>query len=371
MKKILRIVLIVLLVAGFFGTIVFLYQKSVKKPDVFELVKAEYGNIERKTMATGSVVPRQEIEIKPQVSGIVSEIFIEPGDKVEAGQILAKVKIIPDLVNLNASESRVNRANIQLKDAKEDYDRQQELFEKDIISKSEFQKIATAFKTAKEAVSASEDNLQLVKEGVTKKYGAATNTLIRSTIDGMVLDVPIKEGNSVIQANTFNAGTTIATVADMSDMIFQGKIDETEVGKVKQGMGLQLTIGALENDTFQAVLTYIAPRGVEDNGAIQFEIKADVALKEGRFVRSGYSANGNIVLESKSDVMIIDESLIRFKNDSAYVEVLISTEEAEVQAFEKKYIETGLSDGIKIEVTDGLTLEAEMKGKKIDPKKKS
>ena len=371
MKKILRIVVIVLLVSGFVGTIYFLYQKSVKKPNVYELVKAEYGDIERKTMATGSVVPRQEIEIKPQVSGIVSDIYIEPGDKVEKGQILAKVKIIPDLVNLNASESRVNRAKIQLKDAKADYDRQKGLLEKDIISKGEFQKVATSYNGAIEELASAEDNLQLVKEGVTKKYGSATNTLIRSTIDGMVLDVPIKEGNSVIQANTFNAGTSIAMVADMSDMIFLGKIDETEVGKVKQGMGLELTIGALENDTFQAVLTYIAPKGIEDNGAIQFEIKADVTLKSNRFVRSGYSANGNIVLEGKSEVMVIDESLVRFSNDSSYVEVLVSNKEAEEQKFDKKFIETGLSDGIKIEVVGGLTLDDEMKGKKIDPKKKS
>lgn len=371
MKKFLRIFLIILFAAIFIGTIVFLYQKSVKKPDVYELVNAEYGNIERKTMATGSVVPRQEIEIKPQVSGIISEIYIEPGDKVEEGQILAKVKIIPDLVNLNASESRVNRAKIQLKDAQEDYDRQKELYEKDIISKSEFQKVVTGYRAAKEELAAAEDNLQLVKEGVTKKYGSATNTLIRSTIDGMVLDVPIKTGNSVIQANTFNAGTTIAAVANMSDMIFEGKIDETEVGKVMQGMNLELTIGALENDTFQAVLTYISPKGVEDNGAIQFEIKADVELKEDRFVRSGYSANGNILLESKSDIMIIDESLVRFKNDSSYVEVLISDMDAEEQEFKQKFIETGLSDGIKIEVVSGLTLEDQLKGKKIDPKKKS
>lgn len=368
MKKFFRILMFVLLGVSILGTIYFLYQKSVTAPVKYELETAKFDDIQRKTMATGSVVPRKEIEIKPQVSGIISELYIEPGDKVEAGQVLAKVKIIPDLVNLNGAESRVNKAEIQLAYAKDDYDRQKELFEKEIISKSDFQKAVSSFSSAKEELATAEDNLQLVKEGVTKKYGSATNTLIRSTIVGMVLDVPVKEGNSVIQSNTFNAGTTIATVADMSDMIFLGKIDETEVGKVKLGMPLQLTIGALENDTFMAVLTYIAPKGVEDNGAIQFEMKADVELKEGRFVRSGYSANGNIVLDNKQNVLVVDESVVGFSNDSAFVEIL--TAEEPEQTFEKRYIETGLSDGIRIEVTSGLTVDDKIKGKKVDEKKK-
>lgn len=369
MKKFFRILLFSLLGLIIVGTLYFLYQKSVEPPVKYELVNAKIDDIERKTMVTGSVVPRKDIEIKPQVSGIISEMYIEPGDKVEAGQILAKVKIIPDLVNLNGAESRVKRADIQLAYAKDDFARQKELFEKEIVSKSDFQKAITALQNAQEELASASDNLQLIKEGVTKKYGSATNTLIRSTIEGMVLDVPVKEGNSVIQSNTFNAGTTIATVADMSDMIFLGKIDETEVGKVKLGMELHLTIGALENDTFMAVLAYIAPRGIEDNGAIQFEMKADVSLKEGRFVRSGYSANGNIVLDSKEDVLVVDESVVRFSNDSAYVEVLTSEEDE--QLFEKKFIKTGLSDGIRIEVIEGVTVDDQIKGKKVDPKKKS
>nr|MDA3817742.1 HlyD family efflux transporter periplasmic adaptor subunit [Prolixibacteraceae bacterium] len=215
-----------------------------------------------------------------------------------------------------------------------------------------------------EELQAAEDNLELIKKGVTKKSAKTTNTLIRSTINGMVLDVPVEVGNSVIQANTFNAGTTIAIVADMTDMVFEGKVDETEVGKIREGMDIILTIGAIDDEKFDAVLTYLSPKGVEENGAIQFEIKADVNLKEGQFIRAGYSANASIVLEKREDVMVIPESLLKFENDSAYVEV-----ETDTQMFEKRSVKVGLSDGINIEVIDGLSFDDEIKGEKMDPKK--
>ncbi|MBN2261823.1 MAG: efflux RND transporter periplasmic adaptor subunit, partial [Prolixibacteraceae bacterium] len=295
---------------------------------------------------------------------IIEEVYLEAGQMVKTGDIIAKVQIIPDMINLNNAESRVNRAKLNYDDAKIDYDRQKELFDKKVIAYEEYQKAQLSFNTAREELQTAEDNLELIKKGVTKKSATTTNTLIRSTINGMILDVPIEVGNSVIQANTFNAGSTIAIVADMTDMIFEGKVDETEVGKIHEGMDIILTIGAIDNEQFDAVLTYLSPKGVEENGAIQFEIKADVNLKEGQFIRAGYSANASIVLEQRDSVMVIPEGLLKFEGDSAYVEV-----ETDSQVFEKRFIQIGLSDGINIEVLDGLTTEEKIKGEKIDPKK--
>jgi len=366
MKKVLRILGIVLLVGAFGGTLFFLYQKSKKKPDVFETKNPFISDVVMKTVATGSVVPRFEIEIKPQVSGIIDEIYVVAGDRITKGDIVAKIKIIPDMVTLNAAETRLNRAEINFEDAKTDYERQQKLFDKNVISYEEFKDAKVAYDSAKEELTAAENNLELIKNGVTKKAENSTNTLVRSTINGMVLDVPVEVGNSVIQSNTFNDGTTIATVADMHDMIFEGKVDETEVGKIKEGMPIELEIGAIEKEKFQAALEYISPKGVEENGAIQFEIKAKVQLKEGQFIRAGYSANANIVLERKDSVMVIPEGLLTFENDSSFVDVLIAEEE---QEFEKRVVKTGLSDGINIEITEGLSVEDKVKGEKIDPKK--
>ena len=366
MRKIIRIFGIAIVVVIFGGTILFLYNKSKKHPDEYKTKQPFIANVIQKTVATGTVEPRQEIEIKPQVSGIIDEIYIEAGDNVKKDQVIARIKIIPDMVTLNSAESRLNQANIDFQDAKIDFDRQQKLYDSDVISYEEFKKSKVAFDLAKEERSAAENNLELIKNGVTKKAETATNTLVRSTITGMVLDVPVKVGNSVIQSNTFNDGTTIAIIADMNDMIFDGKVDETEVGKIKEGMPIELEIGAIEKAKFAAILKYISPKGVEENGAVQFEIKADVSLKENHFIRSGYSANANIVLDKKDSVMVIPEGMLRFEHDSAYVEVLTNAEES---TYEKRMVKTGISDGINIEILEGLTMNDKVKGEKIDPKK--
>ena len=365
MKKVLRIFGIVVLIGVFGGTMYFLYNKSKKKPDVFETKTPFVSNVIMKTVATGSVVPRFEIEIKPQVSGIIDELYVQAGDRIAKGQVIAKIKIIPDMVNLNSAETRLNRAKINHEDAQIDYDRQQKLFDKSVISYADFKTAKVAYDSAKEELTAAENNLELIKNGVTKTAKTATNTLVRSNNDGMVLDVPVEVGNSVIQSNTFNDGTTIAIVADMHDMIFEGKVDETEVGKIKEGMPIELEIGAIDKEKFEAILAYISPKGKEENGAIQFEIKADVRLKEGQFIRAGYSANANIVLDRKDSVMVIPEGMLKFEKDSSYVEV----QAGEEQKFEKRYVKTGLSDGINIEITEGLKQEDKVKGEKIDPKK--
>ena len=367
MKKVFRFLGIAILIVAFAGTLFFLYSKSKKKTDIFENKNPFYSDVVMKTVATGSVVPRYEIDIVPQVSGIIDELFVEPGDRISKGQTIARIKIIPDMVTLNSAETRVNRAKINFEDAQIDYDRQQKLFDKNVISYEEFKTAKVGYDSAKEELAAAENNLELIKNGVTKKAATATNTLVRSTINGMVLDVPVKEGNSVIQANTFNAGTTIASVADMSDIIFEGKVDETEVGKIKGGMPIELEIGAIDKEKFDAVLEYISPKGVEENGAIQFEIKANVQLKEGQFIRAGYSANANIVLERKDSVMVIPEGLLQFNNDSSFVEV--NTGSSEEPVYKKRKVKTGLSDGINIEITEGLKLDDKVKGEKMDPGK--
>jgi HlyD family secretion protein len=356
MKKVLRIAVLVIILGIFLLTIVYLYNKSKQKPVIYKTEKPFYTSITRKTVATGSVVPRKEIEIKPVVSGIVEEIYIEAGKNVRKGQNIAKIRIIPDLVNLNNAEGRLDRAKIAFDDAKINFDREEKLFKEAVVAQSEFQAIQVTYKNARQEVDAAEVNLELIREGVNKKSGKVTNTLITSTIEGMILDIPIKVGSSVIEANNFNAGTTIATVADVRDMIFQGKVDETEVGKIRPGMGLLLSIGAIENDTFQATLKYISPKGVVENGAVQFEIKADVNLKEGQFIRAGYSANADIVLEKKDKVLAVREGDLLFEGDSTFVEV-----ETGPQKFEKRQIKTGLSDGINIQVISGLTEKDKIK----------
>lgn len=356
MKRFLKILILIVILAIFAITIIYLYRKSQEKPIVYTTETAFITNIIRKTVATGSVIPRKEIEIKPQVSGIVEEVFVEAGKKVRQGDILARVRIIPDLVTLNNAEARLEKAKITQEDAKINFDRQKKLFDQGVIAAAEYQQAQLALKNSRQELEASEANLELIREGVNKKSGKTTNTLIRSTIDGMVLDVPIKVGSSVIETNNFNAGTTIASVADVGDMIFQGKVDETEVGKIVTGMDLLLSIGAIQNDTFHATLKYIAPKGVLENGAVQFEIKADVVLKPGQFIRAGYSANADIVLEKKDKVVAIKESLLQFEGDSAYVEV-----ETGKQKFEKRQLKTGLSDGINIEIVSGIDLKDKIK----------
>ncbi len=313
-------------------------------------------NIIKKTTATGSVVPRKEIEIKPVVSGIIDELYVEEGDLVKKGDLLAKIRIIPNMINLNNAESRVNVAKINLKDAKRNYERQLGLFEKGVIAKADYESYEVTYQNAQEELETAEETLELIKEGQIKNSGTPTNTLVRSTIDGMVLNIPVEIGYQVIEANNFNAGTTIASIADMGEMVFEGYIDESEVGKISEGMPLILTIGALDDVSFDAVLEHISPKGQEKNGAIQFEIKADVILREDRFIRAGYSANADIVLDRADSVLAIPESLLVFEKDTVYVEV-----ETTPQQFEKRYIETGLSDGITIEVVSGLSKEDKIK----------
>lgn len=356
MKTFFKILLGVILFGVIGYTMYFLYQKSQEEPVVYETDVPVTIDIIKKTTATGSVVPRKEIEIKPVVSGIIDEIYVEEGEMIKKGDLIARIRIIPNMINLNNAKSRIEVAKINLKDAKRNYDRQLSLLEKGVIAKADFESYETAYYNSQEELETAEETLELIKEGQTKNAGGQTNTLVKSTIDGMILDLPVEIGYQVIESNNFNAGTTIATIADMGQMVFEGNIDETEVGKIKEGMPLILVIGAIEDIEFEAVLEHISPKGVEINGAVQFEIKADVKLLDNQFIRSGYSANANIVLDKADSVLAISESLLQFENDTVYVEVETST-----QVFEKRYIKTGLSDGINIEVLEGLTKEDKIK----------
>lgn len=365
MKKAFRYIFFGALIILFFWTIYFLYAKSKKPPVEYEVEKPFHTDIIRKTVATGSIIPRKEVFIKPRVSGIIEKLFVEAGERIKNGDVIARVKIIPDMLNLSNAESRVNRAQLSVDNAKIDYDRQFELFKSGVISKSEFQPYELAIKNAQEELRSAQDNVDLIKEGATKNSGGVTNTLIRSTITGMILDVPVKEGNSVIESNTFNEGTTIASVADLGEMIFEGKVDESEVGKLNEGMDLILTIAAIEDQKYNAKLEYIAPKGVSENGAIQFLIRAAVNLDDKNFIRAGYSANADIILQRKDSVLAIKESLLQFSGDSAFVEV-----ENEPQHFQKRYIKTGLSDGLNIEVLEGVALSDRLKGLEKGEEKK-
>lgn len=313
----------------------------------------EIADLEKTTVATGKVEPRDEVLIKPQISGIISEVYKEAGQTIKQGEVIAKVKVIPELGQLNSAESRVRVAEISTAQAETDHERIKKLYNDKLISREDYEKSEVEIKKAREELQTAKDALEIIKEGITKNSASFSSTLIRSTIDGLILDVPIKVGNSVIMSNTFNDGTTIATVANMNDLIFKGKIDETEVGRIHEGMPVKLTIGALQNLTFDAELEYISPKGVEENGANQFEIKAAVHAPDSVQIRSGYSANAEIVLQRAQKVLAVPEGIIEFSGDSTFVWVM--TDSIPEQKFERRQIKTGMSDGIKLEIKEGLT----------------
>ena len=352
--------LLVVVAAIFIFTFVFLYQKSKPKITVYDTVTPTVADLEKTTVATGKVEPRDEILIKPQISGIIDELYKEAGQTIRKGEVIAKVKVIPELGTLNSAESRVRLAELNAKQGETDFARIEKLFEDKLISREEYEKAEVSVKQVREELQTAKDNLEIVKEGITKSSASFSSTLIRSTIDGLILDVPVKAGNSVIMSNTFNDGTTIATVANMNDLIFRGKIDETEVGRVHEGMPVKLTIGALQNLSFDATLEYISPKGVEENGANQFEIKAAIQVPDTVMIRSGYSANAEIVLERAQKALTLPESTIEFSGDSTFVYVM--TDSVPAQKFERKEVKVGMSDGIKIVIKDGVDGKAKVRG---------
>ncbi len=354
----------------FIGTFVFLYQKSQPEPIVYNEFTPKMGDVSKTTLITGKIEPRNEVNVKPQISGIITDIYKEAGDYIQAGEVIAKVKVIPDMGQLSSAESRVRLAEINAQQAKTDFDRDKALFDKHLVTAEAFDKTRQALKQAQEEVNAANDALEVVRDGVSKSNASASSTLIRSTISGVILDIPVKVGNTVILSNTFNDGTTIATLANMKDLIFRGNIDETEVGQLNIGVPMKITIGALQDVKLNASLEYISPKAVENNGANQFEIKAAIDVKGAKNLRSGYSANAEIVLESVKNVLTIPESAIEFSGDSTFV--YIAKGKGEQKTYERHPVTIGISDGVNIEIKKGLTTKDIVRGPQavVDDKNK-
>ena len=368
MKKAIRVILAALVALIFIGTFVFLYKNSLPKPVQYEVFTPAVLDLSRTTVVTGKIEPRDEVAVKPQISGIITELLKEAGQRVEAGEVIAKLKVIPDMNQLASAESRVRLSQLNLEQAKVDYERQKTLYDKGLISANDYEKVRQSYNQAREEASIAQEQLELTRDGVSASNASSSNTLVRSTISGIILDIPVKVGNSVILSNTFNDGTTIASVADMSKLIFRGNIDETEVGRLTVGMPMDITIGALQDLRFSASLEYISPKATATTGgANQFEIKAAVRVPtdslggSAALIRSGYSATANIVLENANQVLTIPEAAIEFSGDSTFVYIVKNPGAKELE-YERRQVQTGLSDGINIEVRSGLKTEERVRG---------
>ena len=355
--KILKYIGITLLISGALFAAAYFIKTNDKSAIIYETKKIITTSIEKKTVITGKVIPEDEVEIKPQIQGIIDALFVEEGDKVKTGDLLAKIKVVPNEQNLNAAEGRVANSKIVLKNSQIEFDRNKDLFDKGIISKQDFDNVQLRYNQSKLDVSNAVSDLQIIRLG-SKGGAASANTNIRATVPGTVLEIPVEEGFQVIASNSFNAGTTIATIADLNKMIFEGKVDEAEVGKLVVGMPLEVNLGAIEDQSLEAKLKFIAPKGNEEQGAVQFKIEADLFLNDSIFVRAGYSANASLIIERKDNVMAVEESLLQFdrETEKPYVEIQIGD-----QKFERRDIEIGLSDGVNVEVISGLTEDDQIK----------
>ncbi len=361
MKKFFKILLIVIVCIVFIGTFFYLYQNSKAKEEVYTLNYPTVESIERTTVLTGKIEPRDEIDIKPQISGIISEILVEAGDHINNGDIIAKIKVIPEESQLSSAESRVELAEIALREAERTFNRTRELYEKKYESREKFETDETALARARKDLEQAKDQLTIVRDGVSAANAQGSNTLVRSTVTGVVLEVPVKVGSSVIQANTFNDGTTIAKVADMTDLIFKGKVDETEVDLLKEGMNVRISVGAVANSDYPAVIEKIAPMASDENGANTFEVKAALSEAESSNLRAGYSANASVILEKVDSVLAVSESIVEYEADKAYVYIL--TDSVPKQQFKRKEIKVGISNGLVVEVkSDSITKTTPLRG---------
>lgn len=372
MKRTKTLIALLLIVVVFAAALYYLWQKNQEDPVTYTTESPSEQTIVIKTVATGSIVPKEEVLIKPNISGVVEEVFIEAGEYVKQGDLIAQIRVIPNVSNLTSAKNNIasNRTSLQtaeinFKTQKTIFDRQKELFEKGVIAANEFDQVNNTYLQAKQQVeqarinvTQSRQNYDIIKTGTTSGLGNIAQTQVRATVAGMVLDVPVKAGNQVIEANNFNEGTSIASLADVTKMIFEGKVDESEVGKIKEGLPLEITVGAIEDETFDAVLDYIAPKGVEENGAIQFEIKGTLKKMDSTFIRAGLSANASIILEKADKVLAIKEALVQYDKETKkpYVEVEVGD-----QKFERKDLELGIGDGIYVEVKSGISKDEKIK----------
>ena len=364
MKKFGKILMVVLVAALFIGTFAYLFQRSKPKEIQYQEVMPEKGDIAKSTVVTGKIQPRDEVNVKPQINGIVAELYKKAGETVQQNEVIAKLKVIPDMSQLSSAQSRLRLAEVNLTQAQTNYKREKELFDKNLVSAEEFEKVSQALEQAKEERAIAQETLEIVRDGVSSSNKSGSTTLVRSTISGLILDIPVKVGNSVTMSNTFNDGTTIATVANMDDLIFDGNIDETEVGRLHVGLPVRITVGALQDVHFDAALEYISPKATESNGTNLFEIKASVKVPSGVTIRSGYSANAEIVLDQAPGVLTLAESAIQWEGDSTFVYV------KGAEGWDKRPVETGLSDGVNIEIKSGLSEGETVRGTEIIKAKK-
>ena len=358
MKKSVTRIILLLIVVLFGGAMYYLYQKNAEDPVTYETDQASTQTIVKKTVATGSILPLEEVLIKPNISGVIEEIFVEGGDYVKSGDLICQIKVVPNLNALNDAKNNIDETKIGLDDQLRNLERQKGLFSKGVISKVDLERAQVTYDQAKQSYGAANKRYDIIKTGTTRGFGNAANTQIRATVSGMVLEVPVEVGNQVIESNTFNEGTTIAAIADVEKMIFEGKVDESEVGKISENLPLEITVGAIENKKFDAILDYIAPKGKEENGAIQFEIKGTLKKQDSVFIRAGLSANASIILAKVDSVLSIKEALVQFDEDSKEPYVEIATGD---QKFERRAIELGISDGIYVEVKSGLEKDEKIK----------
>ena len=353
LKTISGIVLLILLVY------VLKYFKDSNSKDIVEYKteKPFYSSVDTKIVATGKLNPEEEIEIKPQISGIVDKILVEEGDLVIKGDLIAKIRVVPNEQALVSAQSRIKTTKLSYNNAKTLFERNKTLFEKGYISRQDFENNELSLNQAEEVYNQAQNDYQIIKQGSVLGGGSA-NTNIIAQISGTILEIPVREGDQVIESNNFNAGTTIATVADMSQMIFEGKVDESEVEKLEEGIDIKVILGAINEKEFPAKLTFVAPKGIEQNGAVQFTIKADVEVESSKSIRAGYSANAEIEVESKDSVLVINESLLQFNRitEKPFVEILNNSGE-----FRTKNVEIGISDGINVEITEGVKLTDQIK----------
>ena len=370
MNKFVKYTLIGLVVLGALWAAVFFIKSNSKSSITYETSSPFIANIEKKTVATGKLIPEDEIEIKPQISGIIEKVYLEEGVEVKAGDLIAVIKVVPNEQSLNQASGRVKNAELALNNAKIEFERNKTLFEKGVISSQDFNNLKLTYNQAQQEVDNAKADYQIIRVGSTGGSSSA-NTNIRATVDGTILEIPVEVGDQVIQSNNFNDGTTIATIADLGKMIFEGKVDEGEVGKLKIGAPLKINLGAVEGKELDAKLRFIAPKGVEETGAVQFKIEGDVEESDDVFIRAGYSANASLVLERRDSVLVIPEALLQFdrQTDKPYVEVAVGA--AEEQKFERRDIEIGISDGINVEIISGLTKDDKVKQwNKTEPIKK-
>ena len=359
MKKFGKILMVVLIAALFIGTFVYLFQRSKPKEIQYQEMVPEMGNISKSTVVTGKIQPRDEVNVKPQINGIVAEMYKKAGEMVQQNEVIAKLKVIPDMSQLSSAQSRVRLAEVNLKQAQTNFDREKALYDKQLVSAEEFEQVSQALKQAKEEKAIAQETLEIVRDGVSSSNKSGSTTLVRSTISGLILDVPVKVGNSVTMSNTFNDGTTIATVANMDDLIFDGNIDETEVGRLHIGLPVRISVGALQDIHLDAALEYISPKATESNGTNLFEIKASVKVPSDITIRSGYSANAEIVLQEVHNVVTLAESALQWEGDSTFVYVKDGAE------WVKRAVTTGLSDGVRIEICSGVNAGETVRGPQI------